>query len=403
MCERLSRVFVLLLFLPISIFADVVTDTSAKTVALVSSARLSTPEGNRIIATTQTAVFEAVNAVTKRYPHGRSGVKATPDASVEAAVAAATHFVLLKMLPSQKEAIEENYRVALASIADGEPKAAGITVGEGAAAAVLESRIGDNATSIESFRPVTQPGVYVPTSIPAFSTWTKRKPWVLERADQFRPGPPPDLKSDIWARDYNEIKSMGVKNGSKRTPEQTAAASFWETTGTGVYWPIVLSVANSKNREVTQNARLLAIVGQATDDAVIAVFDAKYTYNFWRPVTAIRNGDIDGNDATERDPSWTPFIDTPMHPEYPCAHCTIASTIGTILKAELGEMPVPELSSVSPTLAGSTRKWKAIDDFIREVSEARICDGVHYRNSTEVGTVLGKNVGELVYSKFPPK
>jgi hypothetical protein len=239
--------------------------------------------------------------------------------------------------------------------------------------------------------------------MPVFSTWTKRKPWVLERADQFRPGPPPELKSEIWARDFNEIKSMGVKKGSKRTPEQTAVASFWETTGTGVYWPIVLSVANSKNREVTQNARLLAIVGQATDDAVIAVFDAKYTYNFWRPVTAIRNGDIDRNDATERDPSWTPFIDTPMHPEYPCAHCIIASTIGTVLKADLGETPVPELSSVSPTLAGATRRWTSVDDFIREVSEARICDGVHYRTSTEVGTAMGKKIGELVYSKFPPK
>ncbi len=403
MCERFCRVFVLVLLIPIAIFADVVTDTSAKTVSIVTSARISTPEGNRIIATTQTAVFEAVNAVTQRYPQSRPGVKATSGASVEAAIAAATRSVLVMMLPSQKEAIEENYRLALSSIPDGEPKAAGIRAGEEAAAAVLESRKDDNSTAVETFRPITQPGVYVPTAIPVFSTWTKRKPWALERADQFRPGPPPDLKSDIWARDYNEIKSMGVKNGSKRTQEQTSIASFWETTGTAVYWPIVLSVANSKNREVTQNARLLAIVGQAIDDAIIAVFDAKYTYNFWRPVTAIRNGDIDGNDATERDPSWTPFIDTPMHPEYPCAHCIVASTIGTVLKAELGNAAVPELSSISPTLAGSTRKWIAVDDFIREVSEARICDGVHYRNSTEVGTAMGKKIGELVYSRFPTK
>jgi hypothetical protein len=403
MCERFSRVLVFLLLLPIAVSADVVTETSAKTVAIVMSARLSTPEGNRIVATTQTAVFEAVNAVTRRYPVGRSGLKPVSGASVEAAVAAATRTVLMRMLPSQKEAIEVNYHQALASIAEGEPKSAGIRLGEEAAATVLELRKDDSSEVAETFRPITQPGVYVPTAMPVFSTWTKRKPWVLERADQFRPGPPPELKSEIWARDFNEIKSMGVKKGSKRTPEQTAVASFWETTGTGVYWPIVLSVANSKNREVTQNARLLAIVGQATDDAVIAVFDAKYTYNFWRPVTAIRNGDIDGNDATERDPSWTPFIDTPMHPEYPCAHCIIASTIGTVLKADLGETPIPELSSASPTLAGATRRWTSVDDFIREVSEARICDGVHYRTSTEVGTAMGKKIGELVYSKFPPK
>jgi hypothetical protein len=403
MCGRFFRVLAFLLLLPIAISADVVTETSEKTVAIVMSARLSTPEANRIIAATQTAVFEAVNAVTRRYPDGRSGLKPVSGASIEAAVAAATRTVLLRMLPSQKEAIEVNYHQALASIAEGEPKSAGIRLGEEAAATILELRKDENSEVAETFRPITRPGVYIPTAIPAFSTWTKRKPWVLERADQFRPGPPPELKSEIWARDFNEIKSMGVKKGSKRTPEQTSIASFWETTGTGVYWPIVLSVANSKNREVTQNARLLAIVGQATDDAVIAVFDAKYTYNFWRPVTAIRNGDIDGNDATERDPSWTPFIDTPMHPEYPCAHCIIASTIGTVLKADLGETPVPELSSVSPTLAGATRRWTSVDDFIREVSEARICDGVHYRTSTEVGTAMGKKIGELVYSKFPPK
>ena len=287
MCERFSRVLVFLLLLPIAVSADVVTETSAKTVAIVMSARLSTPEGNRVIAATQTAVFEAVNAVTRRYPDGRSGLKPVSGATVEAAVAAATRTVLLRMLPSQKEAIEANYQQALASIAEGEPKSAGLRLGEEAAAAVLELRKDENSEVAETFRPITQPGVYIPTAIPVFSTWTKRKPCVLERVDQFRPGPPPELKSEIWARDFNEIKSMGVKKGSKRTPEQTAVASFWETTGTGVYWPIVLSVANSKNREVTQNARLLAIVGQATDDAVIAVFDAKYTYNFWRPVTAI--------------------------------------------------------------------------------------------------------------------
>jgi len=207
----------------------------------------------------------------------------------------------------------------------------------------------------------------------------------------------------LWARDYNEIKAMGAKIGSKRSDEQTAIARFWETTGAAVYIPVILSVANSQNREVTQNARLLAIVGQAMDDALIAVFDAKYAYNFWRPITAIRNGDIDGNDATERDPSWTPFIETPMHPEYPCAHCIVASTVGTVLKAELGNAQLPTLSSVSPTAPGVTRRWTSIDDFIREVSEARICDGVHYRNSTEVGTAMGKSVGELAYSKFPPR
>ena len=153
-------------------------------------------------------------------------------------------------------------------------------------------------------------------------------------------------------------------------------------------------------REVTQNARLFAAVTQAADDALIAVLDAEYHYNFWRPVTAIRNGDIDGNDATERDPSWTPFIETPMHPEYPCAHCILSSTVGTVLRAEIGTGPMPTLKTTSVTAKGAERSWTKIDDFVQEVASARIYDGVHYRNSTEVGTAMGKQVGELAAAKY---
>jgi len=393
----------LLFIFTFSVQADVVTETCTKTTAILAASRLPTPVANRVAALSNTAVYEAVNAITKKYPAGRFNLNAEPGASIEAAVAAANRAVLLKLVPGQKEAIEAEYRRALDTTDDGTSRAAGIKIGEQAAAVVLQYRADDDALAVETLRPVTQPGVYVPTSIPVFSVWSKRKPWAMSSADQFRPGPPPDLKSDIWARDYNEIKSLGAKNGSKRTDEQTAIASFWETTGGSVYMPVILSVANSGKREVTQNARLLAIVSQAMDDAVISVFDAKWTYKFWRPVTAIRNGDNDGNDATERDPSWVPFIETPMHPEYPCAHCIIASSVGTVLRLDLGNEPTPTLSSVSPTLPGITRRWTTIDDFVREVSEARICDGVHFRNSTEVGNAMGKKVGELVFSKFPPR
>jgi hypothetical protein len=222
----------------------------------------------------------------------------------------------------------------------------------------------------------------------------------MTSADQFRPGPPPDLKSELWARDYNEIKSLGAKNSTSRTAEQTDIARFWETTAATIYFPVVRSVANAPEREATQNARLLAVVAQAMDDALIAVFDAKYHYNFWRPITAIRNGDTDGNDATERDASWAPFIDTPMHPEYPCAHCIHAATVGTILEAEIGAGPLPKLSTSSPTAAGAVRSWTRIDDFVHEVANARIYDGVHYRNSTEVGTAMGKKIGALTAAKY---
>ena len=185
-----------------------------------------------------------------------------------------------------------------------------------------------------------------------------------------------------------------------RTKEQTEIARFWEARVPTVYFPVVLSVANQPGRDVTQNARLLAVAGQAMEDALIAVFDAKYTYNFWRPITAIRNGDLDGNPATERDASWVPFIDTPMHPEYPCADCIIAATLGAILKAEVGDGPKPKLRSSSPTAPGAVRSWSQVDDLVEEVAHARIYDGVHYRNSTEVGMAMGKKIGEFVADKY---
>jgi hypothetical protein len=137
------------------------------------------------------------------------------------------------------------------------------------------------------------------------------------------------------------------------------------------------------------------------DDALTAVFDAKYTYTFWRPVTAIRNGDLDGNDGTVPEPGWMPFIDTPMHPEYPCAHCIVSAALGAVLVAEIGAGPVPKLSSASSTAGGAVRTWTSVSDFTQEVSLARILDGVHYRNSTEVGTAMGKKIGELAVQKLP--
>jgi hypothetical protein len=243
-------------------------------------------------------------------------------------------------------------------------------------------------------------GVYVPTVIPAVPQWPQRKPWLLTSPAQFRPGPPPPLTSEVWARDYNEIKVLGAKNSTRRTAEQTEIARFWEATLPPIYHGAVRAVAAMPGREVTQNARLFAAVTQATDDALIAVLDAKYHYNFWRPVTAIRNGDVDGNDATERDPSWTPFIDTPMHPEYPCAHCIVSGAIGTVLQAEISAGPMPTLTTTSYTAKGAARSWTKIDDFMQEVAQARIYDGVHYRNSTEVGTAMGKQIGALAAAKY---
>lgn len=380
--------------------ADVVTEWNIKAGEIVVEAKLGAPPANRVLAIVHTAVYEAANAITRRYPASGLQLEAAPGASVEAAVAAANHATLAKLVPSQQAAIDTAYAAALARIADGPAKTAGTAVGDRAAAAILAVRADDGATTGETYRPHTTAGVYVPTVIPAVPQWAQRKPWVMTSPAQFRPGPPPKLTSALWARDYDEVKTLGGKSSTRRTAEQTEIARFWEATLPPIYHGIVRSVANLPGREVTHNARLFAAVTQATDDALIAIFDAKYHYNFWRPVTAIRNGDIDGNEVTERNPSWTPFIDTPMHPEYPCAHCIISGAVGAVLLVEIGTGPMPTLTTTSSSAQGATRSWTKIDDFMQEVANARIYDGVHYRNSTEVGTAMGKQIGALVAAKY---
>jgi PAP2 superfamily len=395
---RIAALVSLLLALVTPAWADVATDANAKA-AEIASRLAGTPPAVRAMAFVQVSVFEAVNAITGRYPSSRVNITPPPGASVDAAVAASTRTVLLKLVPTQQAAIEADYQAALKSLPDSAAKAGGIAVGEQAAAACLAREDGMGVP--DTYRPHATAGVYVPTLLPAVPNWGKRKPWVMSGGDQFRPGPPPGLTSETWARDYNEIKAIGGKNSVQRSPEQTAIAKFWEATAPAVYWPVVRSVAATPGRDVTENARLLAVAAMAMDDGLVAVFDAKYTYNFWRPVTAIRNGDLDSNDATERDPSWTPFIDTPMHPEYPCAHCIVSASLGAVLEAELAGRPSPKLSSTSSTAGGVERTWSSVDEFVREVAVARIYDGVHYRNSTQVGSAMGKKIGELAVKSFP--
>ena len=380
--------------------ADVVTDWNLKAGEIVAAHQPGSP-GSATMAVVQTAVFDAVNAITRKYPKAIiPALNAAPGASVDAAVAAVNRTVLLKLAPSQQAAVEAAYQATLAGIADSQAKGDGIAVGEQAAANLIARRT-VKAADMVYYRPVTRPGMYAPTVVPIGGDAAPvTLPWFLDRVDQFRPGRPPELSSAVWARDYNETKAMGARTGSQRTVEQTHIARFWATTGPAVYFPLARSVTSQPGREVTRNARFLAVFAQVGVDASDAVFDAKYHYQFWRPFTAIRNGDQDGNDATERDPSWLPFIETPMHPEYPCAHCTAAAGYGAVLLAEIGKDPAPRFTSTSPTLPGITRSWNSVAEFVQEVSEARIYDGVHYRTSTEVGSALGRKVGELAVSKL---
>jgi hypothetical protein len=195
-------------------------------------------------------------------------------------------------------------------------------------------------------------------------------------------------------RDFEEVKTLGAKASARRTAEQSDIARFWEYSLPAIYFGVVQSVADMPGRDIGRNARLYMATAQAMDDALVAIFDAKYHYNFWRPVTAIRNADIDGNDATQRDASWTPFIDTPMHPEYPSGHSVLAGAVGAVLEAEIGS-GTAALATTSPTAKNATRRWSSPAEFVREVSDARIYAGIHYRSATQAGESIGRKVGEL--------
>lgn len=372
--------------------ADVITDWNTKANQIIIDSRMGTPPAVRLMAMVQTSVHDAVAEIA-RQPAG-------PRPSIEAAVAAANRTILVRALPGQQTAIHAAYQASMDGIGDNEARDAGIAVGERAAATVLAARAGDGAAASEAYRPHTTAGIYVPTVVPAVPQWAARKPWLMDSADRLRPGPPPATGSELWARDFNEVKALGARNSRLRNAEQTEIARFWEFSLPEVYHGLVRSVADAAGRNALANARLFAVVSQAMDDALISVMDAKYHYNFWRPVTAIRNADLDGNAGTESDATWVPFIDTPLHPEYPCAHCILASTVGTVLKAEIPAAKDLALSTTSPTAKGATRRWNSPEAMMREVADARIYDGVHYRYSTEVGLDMGRRLGELAASRL---
>jgi hypothetical protein len=186
---------------------------------------------------------------------------------------------------------------------------------------------------------------------------------------------------------------LGKRDSTKRTAEQTTIARFWFFTGARTYNPIIRQVALAKDMDLVDCARLYALVAMAGTDALIAVFDAKYTYNLWRPMTAIRNADQTNNPNTPREASWLPLGDTPMHPEYPCAHCITSAAVSTVLQGVAGN-EVGEITLTSPTAPGVTRKWTRLQDYSDEVALARIYAGFHYRFSTEVGKAMGRSIGE---------
>jgi hypothetical protein len=380
--------------------ANVITDWDEKAIAAVAPlASVPSPytpyAAYRMMGIVHAAMFDAVNSIEPRYRPYLVQLPADRATSKEAAAAAAAAAVLATIDAKATGEMRVALASYLASIPDGAAKSEGVKLGEAVAARVLDARANDGSNAADDYRPRTTPGVYVPTPIMRGPMWPSVKPFAMANPSQFRPGPPIALDSKEWATDFNEIKDYG-RNSTKRMAQQTETARFWLVSGPVAYHPFLRQLVTAKQMGVVESARFMALAGIAINDALIAVLDAKYHYNFWRPVTAIRNGDIDGNAATDREATWQPIADTPMHPEYPCAHCILSGSVAGVVKAALGTVDIPEIAITSPTAPGVTHRWTNMTAFTDEVANARIWAGFHYRFSTRVGTDTGLKIGEYV-------
>jgi hypothetical protein len=388
----------LLLTVPIAAAAgNVITDWDEKAVSVLQTGTVPPPPtAFRAMAILHVAMFDAVNSIEPRYKPYKTRLSATPDTSKEAAAATAAAAVLVKLVPDAAADVQSTLTSYLATLPDGDTKSKGIELGQDVAAKILEAREKDGASTADAYRPKTKPGAYIPTPITVGWQFATMTPFALASPSQFRAKPPPSLKSTEWARDYNEIKSLGAKNSTKRTARQTEDARFWLLVGPRAYNPLPRQIVIAKNMDLLESARFMAFFSVAAVDAVIAVFEAKYKYEFWRPITAIRNGDIDGNPATERDASWQPIDATPMHPEYPCAHCIVSSSVVAVIEGLLGSDEIPEVALTSPFVPGVTHRFTNLRAYTEEVANARICAGFHYRFSTIAGREMGQKIGAYI-------
>ena len=383
--------------------ADVITDWNEKAVAFVTARGMLPPPAERTVASMHAAMFDAVNSIERRYRPYVVQLPAAKDASPEAAAATAAARVLAALHPNAADGFNAMLKDYLAALPAGAAKDDGIKLGEAVAAEIVARRAHDGADAPDAYRPSTRPGVYVATPITASSMWPKVTPFAMTSPTQFRPEPPIALAGARWAADYNEIKALGGKISTGRTARQTDDARFWLITGPQSYYPIARQLVAAKKMTVGESARFMALVAVAAADAYIAVFDAKYHYQFWRPITAIRNGDIDDNAATERDAAWQPIDNTPMHPEYPCAHCITSAAVATVAETVLGGADVPEVTMTSSSAPGVTHRWTNLRAYTDEVSLARIYAGFHYRFSIEVGQEMGRKIaGFVVQSVMQP-
>ena len=359
---------------------------------------------NVYLAYVHLAIYDAVTAIDHRFrPYGPE-LSAPPDASKEAATIAAAYDTLNYYFPDQATTLQTQYNAALSAIPDSSAKTEGISVGRAAANSIIALRAGDGRGAAFSYTwpSVPTPGVWIPTppafAAPAVPWLAAMTPFTMRSASEFRPEPPPALTSTEWADDYNLTKTLGAVNSTVRTPEQTEIGLFWTDHAGAQYGRAFRALAVARGLDVSDSARLFATLYASAADASIGCWDGKFHYSFWRPVTAIRNGDIDGNPDTVPDPTWTPLGVTPNHPEYPAAHGCVTGSIATALKNFFGTPRVTLV--VTSTVTNTTHTFTNTKDLEEEVEHARIYAGFHYHHSVVQGALLGTKVSDQVSKDF---
>jgi len=371
----------------------------------VNAVRASSPakfqtEGLIYMSYVQAAVYDAVTKLEGRYqPYHDFTVSVVPGASVQAAVAAAARTILDSYLPDQQATVDGEYSNYLATLTG--DVADGVTVGEAAANDIIALRTGDGrngpAATYGTIGPILPGQWQLQTAVQTAQTpWiATMRPFVLDQASQFRVGPPPALTSQQYAKDLNETQAYGAIDSTVRTPEQTAIAYFWNANVINSFNQTMQNVVAQHQMDLVDAAHLLAMGELVTTDAGIACFDSKYFYLGWRPITAIRNADLDGNPATSADPTWTPLVTTPNHPEYPSAHGCLTSAFTDALSAALGtqnlDVTIPGATNGGTTLT-TTRVYNTVADVQHQMLDARVWIGFHFRNSVKQGEKLGNNV-----------
>jgi hypothetical protein len=391
---------------PVCAYGDVVLDWNVIALETTAAAPFNPPLETRNIAIVHAAVFDAVNSITRDFRPYAVLDRAPSWASPEAAAAASAHHVLVELYPQQQAMLDAEYTKSLGEIPDGPAKTSGVAVGERVAQRILTIRASDGAAAAigAAYTPGTAPGDWNPTPPallrPLGPGWGSVRPFFLRHGSQFRPGPPPALTSARYARDFGEIKSVGSSVSTARTQDQTDLARLWISTAAQNWNPVARDVAIAQGLTLSQNARAFALLNLAGADAFIAAWDAKFTYNQWRPVTAIRAAEDDGNPDTDSDPAWTPLLVTPPFPDYIAGHTTYAGAAQSVLQYVFGRHPGVPLSLRSATAPGITVTYATFKEIADGVVDARVWGGIHWRTSSVRGRQVGQEIGRYAVRHF---